>query len=192
MSLGNVMPDNDSTESTDSRVAAPSSPISSTDLYKTALNTRNFEINLFWQRCNYFLVLNSALAYGVISLKDDKYLLPLSILGTLVCLLWYRVALGSKYWQERWEFCLNRLETDLKGRKHFPTEVTLFSGRWQDIQKEVEESLSMSQHSLLERIIDRQILRKPSVTQSMIYLVVIFFVSWLMLLVVQVDTLLTF
>jgi hypothetical protein len=183
---------NDSAADTNSRSISTSSLISSTDLYKTALNTRNFEINLFWQRCNYFLVLNSALAYGVISLKDDSYLLPVSILGMLVCLLWYRVALGSKYWQERWESCLKQLETDLKKKGHFAPEVTLFSGRWQDIQKEVEDSLSSSQHSLLERIIDRQILTKPSVTQSMIYLVIIFFISWLILLLMQFYAFLVF
>ncbi|WP_454743985.1 RipA family octameric membrane protein [Cupriavidus necator] len=186
------MEDYDSIENTGCGAASASPSISPIDLYKTALNTRNFEINLFWQRCNYFLVLNSALAYAVISLKNDRYLLPVSILGTLVCLLWYRVALGSKYWQERWEFRLNQLETELKKKRHFPEEVTLFSGRWQDIQKEVEDSLSRSQHSFLERIIDRQILSKPSVTQSMIYLVVIFFVSWLILLLAQIDTLLEF
>lgn len=29
-----------------------------------ALDTRNFEISLYWQRSNYFLVLNTALAVG--------------------------------------------------------------------------------------------------------------------------------
>lgn len=38
--------------------------ITSAEIYKMALDTRNLEINLFWQRCNYFLILNSALAYA--------------------------------------------------------------------------------------------------------------------------------
>ena len=162
------------------------------ELFKTALDTRNLEINLFWQRCNYFLVLNSALAYGVVSGKSDHYLLPLAIVGTLVCWLWYRVALGSKYWQERWEFCLKDLEDQLKEQKHFNENVTLFSGHWQNIQNEVRHSLSSSQHSLFEKFIDRQILTKPSVTQSMIYLVIIFFFGWLILLLTQINVLLRF
>jgi hypothetical protein len=32
------------------------------EAYRTALATRNLEINLFWQRSNYFLVLNTAIA----------------------------------------------------------------------------------------------------------------------------------
>lgn len=173
---------------------SPSKSISITpyELFKTALDTRNLEINLFWQRCNYFLVLNSALAYGVISGKSNHYLLPLAILGTLVCLLWYRVALGSKYWQERWEFCLKDLEERLKEQKKFSADVALFSGDWQDIQDEVRYSLSSSQHSLFEKFIDRQILTKPSVTQSMIYLVIIFFFGWLILLLTQMYVFLRF
>ena len=38
------------------------------DLYRVALDTRNLESTLFWQRCNYFLVLNSALALGFFNL----------------------------------------------------------------------------------------------------------------------------
>ena len=39
-------------------------PIEIKDLYRTLLDTRNLEINLFWQRCNYFLVLNTGVALG--------------------------------------------------------------------------------------------------------------------------------
>ncbi|MDN7917989.1 hypothetical protein [Burkholderia gladioli] len=172
--------------------SSKSTSITSYELFKTALDTRNLEINLFWQRCNYFLVLNSALAYGLISGKSNHYLLPLAILGTLVCLLWYRVALGSKYWQERWEFCLKDLEERLKEQKQFSSDVTLFSGDWQDIQDEVRHSLSSSQHSLFEKFIDKQILTKPSVTQSMIYLVIVFFFGWLILLLTQIYVFLRF
>ena len=34
------------------------------EAYRTALATRNFEISLFWQRSNYFLVLSTAIAVG--------------------------------------------------------------------------------------------------------------------------------
>ncbi len=107
-------------------------------------------------------------------------------------MLWYRVALGSKYWQERWEFCLKDLEERLKEQKQFSSDVTLFSGDWQDIQDEVRHSLSSSQHSLFEKFIDKQILTKPSVTQSMIYLVIVFFFGWLILLLTQIYVFLRF
>src|SRR4051794_39983352 len=38
------------------------------DAYQVLLSTRNLEIGLFWQRSNYFLVLNSGLALGFFSL----------------------------------------------------------------------------------------------------------------------------
>ena len=45
------------------------SPIELKDLYKTLLDTRNLEISLFWQRSNYFLVLNTGIAFGFFNLK---------------------------------------------------------------------------------------------------------------------------
>ena len=36
------------------------------ELYKIAIQTRNLELGFFWQRSNYFLVLNTALATGSI------------------------------------------------------------------------------------------------------------------------------
>jgi len=44
-------------------------PMEVKDLYKTLLDTRNLEINLFWQRSNYFLVLNTGIAFGFFNLK---------------------------------------------------------------------------------------------------------------------------
>jgi hypothetical protein len=54
------------------------------DIYKYVLDTRNFEISLFWQRSNYFLVLNSALAVGFFSLKSTKFMYLLAALDAVV------------------------------------------------------------------------------------------------------------
>jgi hypothetical protein len=159
--------------------------MSRTEVYKIALATRNLEINLFWQRCNYFLILNSALAYGYTQLKDEFLILPITLLGLVVCILWYRVALGSKYWQECWEAKLHQLERDYIKNGYFPREITLFSTSWREIRKDVKNSLESANHSLFEQIIDNQILKKPSVTQSMVYLVLIFIFSWLLIFFYQ-------
>ena len=45
------------------------SPSREERLFKIALETRNFEILLYWQRSNYFLVLNTALAVGFFSVN---------------------------------------------------------------------------------------------------------------------------
>lgn len=162
------------------------------EVYQIALATRNLEISLFWQRCNYFLLLNSALAYGYIQLRDEFLILPVTLLGLAVCVLWYRVALGSKYWQERWEAKLHQLELDYRQKGYFPRAVTLFSTPWQDIRKDVKDSLGSANHSLFEQVIDNQILKKPSVTQSMVYLVLIFTASWVLVFLYQLYKLLDY
>jgi hypothetical protein len=159
--------------------------ISRPEVYQIALATRNLEISLFWQRCNYFLLLNSALAYGYVQLRDEFLILPVTVLGLLVCVLWYRVALGSKYWQERWEAKLYQLEVDFQKKGFFPRDVTLFSTPWRDIRTDVKSSLGSANHSLFEQVIDNQILMKPSVTQSMVYLVLIFIAAWVLVFLYQ-------
>ncbi len=42
-------------------------------IYRVALDTRNSEISLFWQRSNFFLVLNTALAVGFFNDKNKEY-----------------------------------------------------------------------------------------------------------------------
>ena len=73
--------------------------------FKIVLETRKFEIELFWKRCNYFLVLNTALAVGVFaSFNGNKVFFPLlCIVGIFVCFAWIKVGLGSKFWQCHWE-----------------------------------------------------------------------------------------
>jgi hypothetical protein len=158
--------------------SGPTDRITSDQIYKITLDTRNLEINLFWQRCNYFLILNSALAYAYLTLKDAKLALPVTVLGFIVCVFWYRVALGSKYWQERWEAKLCEVESTFRAKGSFPKDVELFGTDWRKIRREVSESLHNKQQGVLEAIIAAQIMRKPSVTQAMMYLVLTFCVSW--------------
>src|SRR5438552_16696563 len=84
------------------------------DAYKTALDTRNFEIQLFWQRSNYFLVLNTAIGTGYFALGDDHhYAILLAAFGVVISWLWLMVNLGSKFWQSRWEKQLEIAEDGL-------------------------------------------------------------------------------
>jgi hypothetical protein len=162
--------------------------ITSAEIYKMALDTRNLEINLFWQRCNYFLILNSALAYAYLSLKDLNLALPVTVLGFIVCIFWYRVALGSKYWQERWEAKLGEVERSFKVKGTFPLDIELFGTSWPRIRREVAASLHNKEHkhTVLESIVAAHILTKPSVTQAMMYLVLTFCAGWVGVFMYQV------
>src|SRR3990172_1180465 len=134
------------------------------DLYRVALDTRNLEITLFWQRCNYFLVLNSALALGFFSLKEPVYSVLFAVVGLITSFLWFAVSLGSKFWQARWEYRLSQIEKQLAPGLDF------FSADRATVKRDVEESLKSSGHWGFQRCLDRLVLVKPSVSFMMMLL----------------------
>lgn len=85
-----------------------------------ALDTRKFEIDLYWKRTAYFVLFISAVFIGyykIIQTKDsiigiyqkEWLLLLLAALGFLLSLLWYIANRGSKFWQENWEAHIEQL-----------------------------------------------------------------------------------
>jgi len=147
------------------------------DLYKIALDTRNMEIGLFWQRSNYFLVLNTAAAVGFFFKAADKYQFVIGLFGLAVAVLWFGINLGSKFWQSRWEFRLKEAENNLGGN------IEYFSASWETINSDVEKSLGLSEHSELRKKIDKLVLMKPSVSFIMTLLSMLFILLWLGLLI---------
>lgn len=84
------------------------------EIFRIALKARNFEIKMFWQRCYYFLFLNTSVGIAIataiagnVNIKDSALLtdvIPfLCAIGAFVCLAWVKVGLGSMFWQEHWE-----------------------------------------------------------------------------------------
>jgi len=155
--------------------------LSGLDAYKIALDTRNLEIGLFWQRSNYFLVLNAALAIGFFRLGDNKYSLLLACLGAFVSFLWYRVNLGSKYWQARWEYRLSKKE------KEIANDLDFFSASSSLIQADVEDSFShgVDKKGTLQKWLERQALKKPSVSYNMTLLSLVFVAVWGLLILIR-------
>jgi hypothetical protein len=154
------------------------------DLYKIVVDTRNLEITLFWQRSNYFLVLNSVLAVGFFNSKapDGTYSFLLALFGFFVSTLWLRVTLGSKYWQSRWEQRLSIFEKDLAKN------AKLFSADWDTMDKDVIESQALKhQHekSTLKKWLEAQVLKKYSVSYNMMLLSMLFMAAWLLLTVIS-------
>ena len=151
------------------------------DAYKIALETRNMEIGLFWQRSNYFLVLNAALAIGFFRLSENKYAILLATLGVLVSFLWYRVNLGSKYWQSRWEQRLKLKELEIA------PDLQYFSASWEVIQNDVKESLNYGHQNKgkLQKWLDNETLKKPSVSYNMTLLSFIFLIGWVLLIITR-------
>jgi len=144
-------------------------------LFKIALDTRNFEISLFWQRSNYFLVLNGALIVAVA--KADGWELGIAFAGMVTSLLWFLVSLGSKYWQNRWEREVELREATLG------IDPPLFGATQERTRQLVEQSFNWTNHGFLHRAVNRMVLRKPSVSLAMTFLSALFFVVWLVIAV---------
>ena len=93
-----------------------------------ALDTRKFEIDLYWKRANYFWLFVAAMftAYFLIANNlfevvnkteifnplKSLFLVLISFLGYFFSLGWYYVNRASKFWQENWE-----VHVDLLGKK---------------------------------------------------------------------------
>lgn len=86
--------------------------------YKVALDTRKFEIDMYWRRANYFWLFIAAIFVAYFSALREKleYVSgALSILGFLFSFGWNMVARGSKVWQENWEMHIRYLEEEIHG-----------------------------------------------------------------------------
>lgn len=87
-----------------------------------AVETRKFEIELFWRRSVFFWGFISAAFVGFATLdRLDSRLLALVIacFGLVCSVAWTLVNRGSKYWQENWEQKVNREEVPVLGGKFF-------------------------------------------------------------------------
>ena len=152
------------------------------DLYKLLVDTRNLEINLFWQRSNYFLALNSGIAFAFFNLNDSKvpYALVFAVFGLFTSLLWFWVCLGGKFWQARWEHRLQVFE-----KTHFP-HLEFFAATPVKIKRDAVQGLAFFRLSGLQRVFYRMALRKPSVSYSMIRLSALFVLAWAAFITIRI------
>lgn len=80
-------------------------------LCEIALETRKFEIDLYWRRTAYYWAFSAAIiaAYALVYTKKDPnpesniLLSVLALCGVVFSWGWYLANRGSKYWQENWE-----------------------------------------------------------------------------------------
>ena len=144
-----------------------------------ALDNRAFEIQLFWQRSNYFLVLMTALGIGTFSVKDPLFSPIIALFATACSYYWFRTTLGAKFWQESWEVEVTELSKELGVRS--------FERPPDEVRAQVERSLASGQasekRSFVRRWVDRQIVKKYSVTYNMILLSLLSTVVWLLVAV---------
>jgi hypothetical protein len=139
-----------------------------------ALDNRAFEIQLFWQRSNYFLVLMTALGIGTFSVKDPLFSPVIALFATACSYFWFRTNLGSKFWQESWEVEVTELSKELAVRS--------FERPLGEVRDQVRRSLARGQanekRSFVRRWIDRLTVKKYSVTYNMILLSLVSTILW--------------
>ena len=155
--------------------------LSSVEAYKIALETRNMEIGLFWQRSNYFLVLNIALALGFFKTDVTSYSIALCLFGASSSILWLRVNFGSKFWQSRWEERLRVQEGQIADDLNF------FSASDTFIKKDVKDNISRghTRNNWFKNWVDNQTLKRHSVSLNMTILSISFVVAWFVLAFVK-------
>ena len=131
-----------------------------------ALENRAFEIQLFWQRSNYFMVLMTALGIGVFAITDIKYALMISVFATITSWFWYKTNLGSKFWHESWEVEVVNLAKEQNIRSfERPTNEVI-----EQVKASLEQASTLGDRGAVRRWVDTQILKKPSVSHYMIML----------------------
>lgn len=143
--------------------------------YKLALATRNLEIGLFWQRSNYFLVLNTAIGTGFFAVRSEKAALLLGGLGLVAAWLWLLVNLGSRYWHIRWEQQVEDIEEKLEPAFH-----RFFFASRRELDEIVTRGLPSNSNARVDRRLwNWAILKRPSVSLMITYLSCAFLIFWL-------------
>jgi len=102
--------------------------------YDVSLDTRKFEIDLFWKRALFFwgFIASAFVAYAAFS-KDrpdsPTISLLISLFGLVCSFSWTLANRGSKYWQENWETRVNNDEDAITGAL-FKTPAALQDKGW--------------------------------------------------------------
>lgn len=112
-----------------------------------ALETRRFEIELYWKRTTYYWAFIAAglAAYGLVYTKKclttETYLIMmlLALCGLVFSVGWFLANKGSKYWQENWEAHMGLLVTKHYGPifkyLHCPPYKGLLQGKPYSVSK---------------------------------------------------------
>lgn len=104
----------------DFRLDVPDSELT-TKAFEVALDTRKFEIGLYWQRTAYFWALIAAAFAGFFAVLSTSvteksfYAFSIACVGFVFSVAWFLVNRGSKFWQENWENHVDVLSENVAG-----------------------------------------------------------------------------
>lgn len=98
--------------------------------FEVSLQTRNFEIELFWKRALFFWGFISSAFIGYAALRQSELRILVACFGLVCSCAWSLVNRGSKYWQEVWESRVERFETPVIGSMFASEEGPQNKGYW--------------------------------------------------------------
>ena len=83
-------------------------------LLTQANNIRNFEIEIYCQRSNYFILFIGTLFVGYYRTDAGLFIkMMINSLGILISFIWYLANRGGKFWEENWVLHCEFLEGDM-------------------------------------------------------------------------------
>lgn len=91
------------------------------EAFKLAIDTRKFEIELYWKRATYFwafiAVTFAGYGFSLRLPKDERDFIGffLCCFGFILSFSWFFANRGSKQWQENWEHHVDHLEDKVTG-----------------------------------------------------------------------------
>lgn len=88
------------------------------DAYRVAITARDFEITQLVQRNNFFMVFQGVLLAGLLQASNSGHIHSMVIFivclaGLLISILQFFMASGAKFWQERWEAAVEKIEMEI-------------------------------------------------------------------------------
>ncbi|QNM98196.1 RipA family octameric membrane protein [Chitinimonas koreensis] len=150
-------------------------------LFKTTLETRNFEISMLVQRNNFFMIFQGVLFAGLIQSSHQKPIVSFMVClaGFLVSFFQIKMAAGAKFWQEYWEQALHKIEGELlrsmdarkSGRRY---KFQLFHDEIHIYEKMVRDRLKCNGDGFINRLI----MSRYSVSRVPIYVAIVLAAIW--------------
>jgi hypothetical protein len=105
-----------------SDISNPDNKEKAKNAFEKAWNTRNFEIELYWKRAQYFWAFQIPVfaAYFAIMASTNYEKIKVNIyliccIGIIVSKAWHLINIGSKSWQRHWEHHIDHLENNFTG-----------------------------------------------------------------------------
>jgi hypothetical protein len=101
--------------------------------FDVALQTRNFEIDLFWKRSLFFwgFIAAAFTAYSLVSKSHPNLCIVIACFDTVCLLAWTFLNRSSKFWQEVWENEVKAVQCDVVGKDIFrEPDINASKGFW--------------------------------------------------------------